>query len=173
MGCKSRKGATGDPPGVQHLGQHRRRRRRSPRRPAIEVGRDAHKVRPGTRYGYLHLLALRGPRAAGRSLRRRGSARRKGGRAVGALLRRDDRLPPGDILRRDMLDKKAYLKAARRQSPLSILSFLSVGSILSAGSILSIGSTGSILSIGSVGSILGLGSAGYSPSQERDDQEES
>jgi hypothetical protein len=41
------------------------------------------------------------------------------------------------------------------------------------GSILSIGSTGSILSIGSVGSILGLGSAGYSPSRERDDQEES
>jgi hypothetical protein len=39
-----------------------------------------------------------------------------------------------------------------------------VGSILSAGS---------ILSIGSVGSILGLGSAGYSPSRERDDQEES
>ena len=90
-----------------------------------------------------------------------------------------------------MLDKKAYLKAARRQSPLSILSFLSVGSILSAGSILSIGSvgsvlsigssgsilsigsTGSILSIGSVGSILGLGSAGYSPSRDRDDQEES
>ena len=76
-----------------------------------------------------------------------------------------------------MLDKKAYLKAARRhharktrvrllsaRSPLSILSFLSVGSILSAGS---------ILSIGSVGSILGLGSAGYSPSRERDDQEES
>ena len=80
----------------------------------------------------------------------------------------------------DMLDKKVYLKAARRhharragfrllsaRSPLSILSFLS------AGSILSIGSTGSILSIGSVGSILGLGSAGYSPSRERDDQEES
>jgi hypothetical protein len=77
----------------------------------------------------------------------------------------------------DMLDKKVYLKAARRhharragfrllsaRSPLSILSFLSVGSILSAGS---------ILSIGSVGSILGLGSAGYSPSRERDDQEES
>jgi hypothetical protein len=76
-----------------------------------------------------------------------------------------------------MLDKKVYLKAARRhharragfrllsaRSPLSILSFLSVGSILS---------TGSILSIGSVGSILGLGSAGYSPSRERDDQEES
>ena len=57
-----------------------------------------------------------------------------------------------------MLDKKAYLKAARRQSPLSILSFLSAGSILS---------------IGSVGSILGLGSAGYSPSREREDQEES
>jgi hypothetical protein len=54
-----------------------------------------------------------------------------------------------------MLDKKAYLKAARRQSPLSILSFLSVGSILSAGS------------------ILGLGSAGYSPSREQEDQEES
>ena len=76
-----------------------------------------------------------------------------------------------------MLDKKVYLKAARRhharragfrllsaRSPLSILSFMSVGSILSAGS---------ILSIGSVGSILGLGSAGYSPSRERDDQEES
>ena len=63
-----------------------------------------------------------------------------------------------------MLDKKAYLKAARRQSPLSILSFLSVGSILSAGF---------ILSIGSVGSILGIGSAGYSPSREREDQEES
>ena len=75
------------------------------------------------------------------------------------------------------MDKKAYLKAARRhhasktgvallsaRSLLSIMSFLSVGSILSAGS---------ILSIGSVGSILGLGSAGYSPSRERDDQEES
>ncbi len=67
-----------------------------------------------------------------------------------------------------MLDKKAYLKAARRhharsagvsllstQSPLSVMSLLSVGSILSAGS------------------ILGVGSAGYSPSRERDDQEES
>ena len=76
-----------------------------------------------------------------------------------------------------VLDKKAYLKAARRhharkagvallsaRSPLSILSFLSVGSILSAVS---------ILSIGSAGSILGLGSAGYSPSREREDQEES
>ena len=76
-----------------------------------------------------------------------------------------------------VMGKKAYLKAARRhharrvapallsaRSPLSILSFLSVGSILSASS---------ILSIGSVGSILGLGSAGYSPSRERDDQEES
>jgi hypothetical protein len=84
-----------------------------------------------------------------------------------------------------VLDKKAYLKAARRhrarragvsllsaRSPLNIMTFLSVGSILSAGSILSIGSTGSILSIGSAGSILGLGSAGYSPSREPDDQEE-
>ncbi len=75
-----------------------------------------------------------------------------------------------------VMEKKAYLKAARRhhagrvapdllsaRSQLSILSFLSVGSILSAGS---------ILSIGSVGSILGLGSAGYSPSREPDDQEE-
>jgi hypothetical protein len=66
------------------------------------------------------------------------------------------------------MEKKAYLKAALRhharrvapallsaRSPLSILSFLSVGSILSAGS------------------ILGVGSAGYSPSRERDDQEES
>jgi hypothetical protein len=76
-----------------------------------------------------------------------------------------------------MLDKKKYLKAARRhqarkagakllraRSPLSILSFVSVGSILSASS---------ILSIGSVGSILGLGSAGYSPFREPEDQEES
>ena len=75
-----------------------------------------------------------------------------------------------------MLDKKAYLKAARHharragvsllsaRSPHSIMSFLSVGCILS---------TGSILSIGSVGSILGLGSAGYSPSREREDEEES
>src|SRR5215204_4736191 len=138
------------------------------------MGRDAHRVRPGIRHGYFHLLALRGPRAAGRGLRRRGSARRKGGRMVGPLLRRDDRLPPGDILGGDMLDKKANLKAARRhhsrragvrllsaRSPLSILSFLSVGSI---------GSTGSILSIGSVGSVLGLGSAGYSPFRERDEQ---
>ena len=75
------------------------------------------------------------------------------------------------------MGKKAHRKTARRRaivlagtyvagkkSPHSILSFLSVGSILSAGS---------ILSIGSVGSILGLGSAGYSPSRERDDQEES
>src|SRR5215211_1255738 len=167
MGCKSWKGATGDPPGVQRLGQHRRRRPRSPPRPAIEVGRDAHGVRPGTGYGYCYLLALRRPRAAGRGLRRRGSARRKGCRSVGALLRCGDRLPPGDIFGEDMLDKKAYLKAARHharraapallsaRSPLSILSFLSVGSILSAGS------------------ILGLGSAGYSPSREQEDQEES
>ena len=72
-----------------------------------------------------------------------------------------------------MLDKKAYLKAARRHharragvrllSARSPLSFLSVGSILSAGS---------ILSIGSAGSILGLGGAGYSPFREREDQEE-
>ena len=75
-----------------------------------------------------------------------------------------------------MLDKKAYLKAARHharragvsllsaRSPHSFMSFLSVGCILSAGS---------ILSIGSAGSILGLGSAGYSPSREREDEEES
>jgi len=56
-----------------------------------------------------------------------------------------------------MLDKKAYLKAARHhargagvsllsaQSPHSIMRFLSVGSILSAGSILSIGGVGSVL----------------------------
>ena len=93
------------------------------------------------------------------------------------------------------MGKKAHRKTARRRairlagayllrkgSSHSILSFLSVGSILSAGSILSIGSAGSvlsigsagsILSIGSVGSILGLGSAGYSPSREREDEEES
>jgi hypothetical protein len=100
-----------------------------------------------------------------------------------------------------MLHKKAYLKAAgqhrarravvgllKERSPQSIFSFLSVGSVLSAGSILSIGSAGSILSIGSAGSILSigstgsilsigsvgsiLGSAGYSPSQEREDQQE-
>ena len=86
--------------------------------------------------------------------------------------------------------RKAVVGLLRMRSPHSILSFLSVGSILSAGSILSIGSvgsvlsigssgsilsigsTGSILSIGSVGSILGLGSAGYSPSREREDEEE-
>jgi hypothetical protein len=81
------------------------------------------------------------------------------------------------VLEGGMLGKKVDRKAARwhgarkavvgllsMRSPHSILSFLSVGSILSAGS---------ILSIGSVGSILGLGSAGYSPSRERDDQEES
>jgi hypothetical protein len=86
--------------------------------------------------------------------------------------------------------RKAVIGLLRIRSPHSILSFLSVGSILSAGSILSIGSvgsvlsigssgsilsigsTGSILSIGSAGSILGLGGAGYSPSREREDQEE-
>src|SRR5215210_483950 len=87
--------------------------------------------------------------------------------------------------------RKAVVGLLRARSPHSRLSFLSVGSILSAGSILSIasagsvlsigsvgsilsiGSSGSILSIGSAGSILGLGSAGYSPSRERDEQEES
>jgi len=101
-----------------------------------------------------------------------------------------------------VLGKKGHSKAVRRRMVLragirllgaksshSILSFLSVGSVLSAGSILSIGSVGSVLSIGSAGSILSigstgsilsigsvgsiLGSAGYSPSREREDEEES
>lgn len=44
---------------LQRLWQHRNRGRRAPRWPSLEMGGDAHGVRPGTRYGYVHLLAFR------------------------------------------------------------------------------------------------------------------
>jgi alkanesulfonate monooxygenase SsuD/methylene tetrahydromethanopterin reductase-like flavin-dependent oxidoreductase (luciferase family) len=66
-----------------------------PRRSPGEAVRSAEEAIGVMRY--FRLLALQGPGAAGRGLRQRGSARRKGGRTVGALLKRNDKLLPGGV----------------------------------------------------------------------------